>query len=583
MPGKKRPEAGTGFVALLAASLIVYGASLGPAQATTIAYLDIAGSGIAPNQTVKLSTGPQQEVTAVSDNTGAVLFKDFKYIPEKSLAFTLSFPVKDSQNKVISNTILLDLDPFTGSVKAQGNVLPASSIVMNLSAEDSESMVANQTGYFKGSAYSTSGISKGVLKVTTSIVNVEQACCPRNFRPLPPVTITVSGMAPVGKKAANDIVQGTMTAYAETVTAPASYAVSVPQNMIDETWIKGFQNFGNEIAEALVSEMGMIGSFFDAQNQVNAQRALQVAQAKVAKKYLPSEALCRFASLGQGLAASGTISDGNKIAIAQALQRRETGAVNTLFANSTDNITEKRTEQFRKTYCNARDSNMALRRLCRTNDADTRYNKDVNYTRDFDIPLTFDIDFINPGNAASQAAQEDLLGLAENLFPSQPVYKVYNSEDFAQDGAGYRSLQAIRSVAKNSFLTAIAEKVRGTGNTEALTALLRSLGLANNGQVQSLMGEQPSYYAQMEALTKKVFQSPAFFVNLYDTPANVLRQRAAIRSIKLQQGDDLLKTLKRREMLLAVLLELKIRERSALVNQRINNASKPKPDDAATP
>ena len=88
--------------------------------------------------------------------------------------------------------------------------------------------------------------------------------------------------------------------------------------------------------------------------------------------------------------------------------------------------------------------------------------------------------------------------------------------------------------------------------------VFQTFGWCFHQDAQRLVGENPSYFAQMEVLTKRIYQDPRFFAELYDKPANVERQRAAMRGINLAQQNDLLGVLHRREMLLSVLLELKL-------------------------
>jgi len=74
-------------------------------------------------------------------------------------------------------------------------------------------------------------------------------------------------------------------------------------------------------------------------------------------------------------------------------------------------------------------------------------------------------------------------------------------------------------------------------------------------QIDEMLGERPSYYAQMEVLTKKIYQSPNFFTNLYDKPANVERIGASLDAIGLMNQRDRFESILRREMLSAILVE----------------------------
>jgi len=62
----------------------------------------------------------------------------------------------------------------------------------------------------------------------------------------------------------------------------------------------------------------------------------------------------------------------------------------------------------------------------------------------------------------------------------------------------------------------------------------------------------------MELLTKKIYQNPDFYTNLYDKPANVSRKGVAMQAIGLMQKFDMLKSTLRKEASLSVLLELAV-------------------------
>jgi len=59
----------------------------------------------------------------------------------------------------------------------------------------------------------------------------------------------------------------------------------------------------------------------------------------------------------------------------------------------------------------------------------------------------------------------------------------------------------------------------------------------------------------MEILTKKLYQSPKFYSDLYDKPANVLRKDVAIQAAELMQKRDIYRSLLRSEITLATMLE----------------------------
>lgn len=95
-----------------------------------------------------------------------------------------------------------------------------------------------------------------------------------------------------------------------------------------------------------------------------------------------------------------------------------------------------------------------------------------------------------------------------------------------------------------------------------MKAMLLEFGITDeNGsgdttdEIDLILGERPSYYAQMEVLTKKIYQNPNFFTNLYDKPANVARIGVSLDAIELMSQRDRFDSLLRQEMLSSVLLE----------------------------
>ena len=547
--------------ALVLAGLCLSGAAA-IAQNVDAALLSVQANGLAPGQVVTLATGPKQTLSAKVDLQGGAVFNNLKYAPTGNLVFTLNFQVQPvSGRNLVANALSLDMDPFTGSVHVKGSATRAASVVMNLSSEDSKAMIANQNGYFEGIVYSTSGLNNGQVRLLASIINVQENCCPRSFQPFPPVTIRVQSVPQ--RKASSSIIKNYSVAFSSR-KLEGRFGVSVPSETIDQSWLKGFRSFGNKITTALISQTTSLGSFINAQALSEAKAAREANLGRTAKAYATSEALCRFGTLSQSLAASEALKNSNKLIINSILNNRERAPVGTANADPI-NAVQTRVNQLANNYCDPTQGNLSLNRLCEDSKDSSRFNKDVSYTRALDVPMTLDIAFTETPNSATAKDQEDVLALSETLFPAQPLDKSYSNSEYLTDSSEYRSLQAMRNVAKSSLVTTIAEKAKGTkGSEEFISKLMQALGVPE-AQAKQMMGENPSYFAQMEVLTKKLYQDPAFYVNLVDTPANVQRQKAAIRAIKLQQGHDLAETVKRREMLLAILLELKIRERAAMV------------------
>ena len=163
-----------------------------------------------------------------------------------------------------------------------------------------------------------------------------------------------------------------------------------------------------------------------------------------------------------------------------------------------------------------------------------------------------------------------------------------NIDDFLRT----RSVSAKRSVAQNSFSHLVSLKARGThmddpgatgartysseGTSEYMRLILQQLGipetptqiynryLSQKNEALDFPGatdpvrDEMSYYAQMEILSKKIFQRPEFYTNLYDKPANVSRKAASLQAIGMMLDRDIFETNLRTEMLISMLLELQV-------------------------
>ncbi len=318
----------------------------------------------------------------------------------------------------------------------------------------------------------------------------------------------------------------------------------------------------NQIDAGIMQEATSIGTFFDAQNNIDQARVLQELSAESATSYLPSEQLCRFATLGQGLASSESVARANKLMLLKRSQNRQLGQPNMAASTGGASDDAQRMEQYRNLFCDRNDNNGKMK-LCKTTD-DKYLNADIDYVKSVDTKPTLDIDFTAEKTTPTDD-ERAILALSDNLFAhelfSRPAMGSMKSTEMSSAKTAYMDMRALiakRSVAENSFNTLVAMKSKGTGTTtEYIKGILREMGVSEEA-LTSYLGPAPSYDAQMEVLTKKIYQNPAFYVNLMDNPANVQRQYAAMQSFGLMQQRDIFDSILRSEMLLSLIVELEV-------------------------
>lgn len=341
-----------------------------------------------------------------------------------------------------------------------------------------------------------------------------------------------------------------------------------------------------------VQQAMIVGTFIDANNQMEAQLLMQEIRAKAHKDYHPSEGLCEFGSLVKSVAASERRSELTSVVLSERTLDRQLGNVASLDMND---LKTNRIQQFMVKYCNAKDRASALNAACtamswETITADQRkvINRDIDFYTQIDNPWTLKIDFTNNQIVDTTAVppihnedEEHVLALSTNLFsnnvwPRLPprVLTNYPGQPLTDAQIAYmdmRSIIAKRNVAENSFNAITAMKAEGNVSFAPATTtppepmhsriymenILKELGVPAT-EILTMLGDNPSYYAQMEILTKKIFQSPDFYTNLYDKPANVDRKTVSLQAIKLMQKFDILKSSLRSEASFSILLELAV-------------------------
>ena len=337
---------------------------------------------------------------------------------------------------------------------------------------------------------------------------------------------------------------------------------------------QSFMAMTQQLNAVMVQQVQIIGMFFDAKHQLETQRLFQTLHAQAHKDYHPSEAICTVGTFVRNLSQSEGHVKLNKAALSKGMLSREivSGDVSTKNGESSDVLSKLQT--FRKYHCNPSDNANGLGALCDTPaDPDNR-NADINYTRTLELPLTLDFDMLSPD---IRNGERNIFGLMNNLFLAQANPYIppgqAGGDKMSKTIQELRSQAAMRGIARNSMANIIAQKasVPSGGNSAApyMQALMQDFGLPDS-EIQALLGENPSYFAQMEVLTKKLYQNPNFFTNLYDKPANVERMRAAMRAIKLMQDRDIQNALLRREMLMSMILEVDLRNKQ---QDAVNNGN----------
>lgn len=348
--------------------------------------------------------------------------------------------------------------------------------------------------------------------------------------------------------------------------------------------------FAEQITAMAMNQVVSVGMFLDAKHQLETQRLFQQMMAQAHKDYQPSEGMCTFGTGVRSLAASDRNVDLTAVAISNRVLQRELLSGDAIAGGGQTSDYLSRVGQFRRLYCDSADNAQGLSLFCPQQSLQPgRKNNDINFTSVLDSPLTLNLDFTPQGNAAHtqnlhtqtvSADEEDIFALSANLYahnvaPTIPPTFLSNEEGEANpQGINHyidiRSIAAKRSVARNSFASIAAMKAQGELQVQPyMYAIMREMGVSEE-EIPLYLGDRPSYYAQMEVLTKKLYQNPMFYTELYDKPANVERKMVSMQAIDLMQRRDIYRSVLRTEAILSVMLETALGEQQDKVANEIN-------------
>ena len=349
--------------------------------------------------------------------------------------------------------------------------------------------------------------------------------------------------------------------------------------MVNEWWGEyvepALKKLADEVRNAKMFEVASFGAFMDAQNELGTLRALQELSTNTMKNYTVSQTICEFGTLSRSLAASESKGRTTQLGLSERSKDRQLGQINSAAAQGPQADRAARLTQFKKDYCDPIDFGSAMRVLCLGGALDTRQNIDINYTRGVDAKRSLNVDFTD---GITTPDEQDVMALANNLYAHQvfnriSIDKLADNEatDLQSTYLDQRSIVAKRSVAENSFNAIVGDKSAGTVQSRVyLLQVLKNLGL-NDEDAARYVGDTPSYDAQMEVLTKKLYQDPAFYASLMESPANVSRQYTALQSFGLMQKRDIFETITRSEMLLSMLLEIEVSKYQDDIQNRQNS------------
>ncbi|MCM2344226.1 MAG: hypothetical protein NDJ24_06675 [Alphaproteobacteria bacterium] len=340
------------------------------------------------------------------------------------------------------------------------------------------------------------------------------------------------------------------------------------EDQLNDEWLPTIPEMADQFSAVMIHQIFGIGALIDAKHQLESQRLLAQLRAEAHKNYAPSDLMCRYGTNVKSLATTEERARGNKQILTQIMQQRETLRSGTAGEKGRGFDHRNRFEHFRTMYCNPEENGGTLwnaqfpsASICRTAAGATRINNDIDFTRMLDTRFTLDINFTD---GVMTDDEQDILAMSRNLYSHELFEYVdedlLNRENNIENITDMRTIHALRSVAHNSFAELVGMRATGTGTVGPFMGrMIQELGVPA-AEINQFLGANPSYFAQMEVLTRRIYHNPNFYANLYTTPENLKRLSTALMALQIMHDRDRFEASLRREMLLSTILELRLRD-----------------------
>ncbi len=514
------------------------------AVATTIDEVSVFGSGTYPNTwLLTVSQTVNGNATSVLQHEGSYVTTGVNIAGNPGTVTTVvSMDEWDWLNGVMINhatvTIVTNVNTGAVTVTVSGPAMSADPAIVTI--DGTSTAVANPGGF------TATGIATVDDRMIEVCVDAGHRVCVNVF-----MKSNTPGITPIDPATFNnDLLDG-----------------------IRNNIVRAIRLFSDQLTNVMVMQTMMIGPLLDAKHQLESQQIFGEWQAETHRDYQPSEQVCAFGTLSRTMVNAEDRVKRNIAALDAVMLKREllSGYAASSWGPFADLST--RLTHYRTVFCDENDNKRELGTMCASG-ASLRKNNDINYYRTVARKLTLPIDFTN---TAATNEEEDIIALSKNLFNHTvltpiPEWILMPSGLHFSHLQDSRMLSAVRGVARYSFALQVAQKTPGTGLEAArLREVMAGIGVAP-ADVNDLIGAQPSYYAQMNLLSKKLFQNPQFFTNLYVSPANVARTGVALQALQIMHDRERFEASLRKEMLLSMILEMNLRRAQDSVQNKVSRA-----------
>ncbi len=347
------------------------------------------------------------------------------------------------------------------------------------------------------------------------------------------------------------------------------------EELAHKLWTGSMSDMSREVATNRFMTAADTAKIIDASEMQRSMLEKNRLRAKYHHELQPSELVC---SIGTVIRPVSATRDGARAAsnsIQSTGLNRDLGSVS-VSETGEEAITESKEMRARRTqyderYCSPHEGGInAMEERCQAEPGSRRKNMDFSAT--IDVPMTIaesgyleseSSDDVGSGKTDTDALLTNLVGYdLSRRASSTGVSEEAEAGDPKTESRTWqqtRSMSLLRGPARDAIAAIIAEKSEGVEqNGEFIRSAFASIGMGEE-EIRDLVGEKPSAYAVGEVISKILYQNPDFYVALGEGINGATAAGVAMLAAQLMEDRNRYEACLRTEMVLAALLEAKLR------------------------
>lgn len=290
----------------------------------------------------------------------------------------------------------------------------------------------------------------------------------------------------------------------------------------------------SELATARPDQSMIRGNFVEAASQVKTQMKFQEKTVEQERRLRLSDHMCPVATAAPALAENERMSRAVATALSMEDSPRRRGQQGSVSANGRGGERQAQWKTYRDTFCDPDENNGNAG--CATKGLLAGQDTDVNSLL-WGEKQTIDFATGGVGTDNKLVADTAIQNMLSPVTPEPLPPAALATPEGRREMMRRRSLEARQRTAYNAMARILGTRTGGVARPEAAAVRMAAL----NPSDPSVVSSNPSYKELMDAMVRDRYRQPDYLIKLVDEPEAIIREQGNIKSLQLQQMNEIYK------------------------------------------